>query len=108
MRLTLKNDGYPWRSIYRGRNRIGKVWQHAETKRFHGMIGKTEAMGSSFEDAFRNVAAKHMGFDSVDGLERNNREVRRKNSAMRAAGRYVADEMLRGNFEPFGKLLGVK
>jgi hypothetical protein len=49
--------------ICQGRKQVGKVWQHTQTKRFHGMIGKNEATGSTQEEAFRNVAAKAFGFE---------------------------------------------
>jgi hypothetical protein len=87
--------------IYRGRNKVGRVWQHAETKQWHGMIGRTESTGATSGEAFRNVAARALGYDTPGQLDRYNAEVRGRNRAAAQAGRYAAQEMLRGNFEPF-------
>lgn len=105
MKYTLKNDGYHWLTIYRGRNKVGRVWQHAETKQWHGMIGKDESTGATSADAFRNVAAKALGYDTPEEVVAHNAKVRSRNRAAAAEGRYVAQQMLRGNYEPFGDLL---
>lgn len=105
MKFNLKDDGYPWRVIYQGRQKVGRVWQHVETKVYHAMIDKTEATGESFSDAFRNVVAKELGYASVQALHNHNATVRAKNRLIRQTADVVVDEMLRGNFEPFGKAL---
>lgn len=99
MRYTLKNEGYPWSSICKGRSRVGRVWQHAETKKFHGMIGHDRSIADTATDAFRAVAAKAMGYETVRDLQRHNSQVRAQNQVARAQANRAVNDMLRGEFE---------
>lgn len=83
MRYTLRDSGYPYKSICRGRKQVGRVWKNAEGT-FTGKIGATERTGTSFEEAFRNTAAVALGFDTVADVRQHNANVRAKNKVRRA------------------------
>jgi hypothetical protein len=106
-RYTLKNNGYAWLTICRGRKQVGRVWQHATTKRWHGMIGRTEATGSTSSEAFQNVAAKQLGFDTPQDVHEHNSRVRRANTERRNQMRRVVNGVLQGDYDALDELLGI-
>src|ERR1700744_5039624 len=109
MRYTLRNVGLPHKIITQGRKRVGTVWQHADTKVWHGAIGKhTTATGATELEAFNNVAAKVLGFENVDALRNHNARTRAKRRVSKATAQGVLDDMLRGDFTSLDKLLGLK
>lgn len=105
MRYTLKNEGYPWSSICKGRSRVGRVWQHVGTKKFHGMIGRVESVADTKIDAFRAVVAKNLGHDTVQDLQRHNSQVRAQNQVARAQANRAVNDMLRGEFETIFQMI---
>jgi hypothetical protein len=106
MRLTLKDDGYPFKKIMRGKTWIGRVVRMGDgSGRYLGRIGGHEFTASTELDAFEGVAARFMGFDSAGDLRQQNAIVRQRNRASRQAGKWAAEEALRGNFEPLMKAL---
>ncbi|MET4190752.1 MULTISPECIES: hypothetical protein [unclassified Bradyrhizobium] len=107
MRYVLKNLGYTWDTISQGRNNVGRVWQHAETKKWHGMIGKTESTADTKVQAFDAVVSMHLGFESAAALNAHNSRVRSHNKALRAQTQRAVDEMLRGNFKVLDRLFGL-
>lgn len=110
MRFTLRDFGYPYKSICQGRKQVGRVWQHAETKKWHGMIGKDEATGATATEAFENVASKALGFNNPSEVRENNRRVRAENARNRAAVRQAINELMSGGdmFKAVDRLLGIK
>jgi hypothetical protein len=103
-RYTLKDDGYPtYKKIVTGRKWIGRVCK--TTTGFLGIIGPTQFKAATEKAAFDGVVAKHCGYADVADMDDANRAIRASNSRARAAGRYVADQLIQGNFEPFGRML---
>jgi hypothetical protein len=101
----LVDDGYPtYKKIVTGRKWIGRVCKIKDG--FLGIIGKTEFKAYDERACFDGVVALHCGFASPEQMDARNAQVRAQNRAAREAGRYVADEMLRGNFLPLEKMLG--
>lgn len=106
MRFTLHDLGYPWKTIKRGRSNVGRVWQHVGTKQWHGMIGKDEATGSTMQEAFRNVAAKALGFETPGQVANHNAKVRHRNAVARQQANQAFNALMAGEFERFGDLMG--
>jgi hypothetical protein len=105
VRYTLKDDGFPYRKIMQGRKWIGRTYKDAGG-RYVGMIGKTEFKNAStHREAFEGVVALHCGHENIGAMRAINAAVRFERREVRAAGRYAADQLLRGNFEPFDRLL---
>jgi hypothetical protein len=107
MKYTLKDDGYPFKKIMAGKKWIGRVAQRVDNKTYIGVIGKSVTVqGCKTErEAFEKAVSKHCGYDSPDELRDANRArtyLRRKRAS---EARYAVEEVLRGNFEPFGDLL---
>lgn len=111
MKLTLQQVGtFSYKHICQGRKSVGRVWQHAETKVWHGLVNtpkdRVEATGATEQEAFRNVASKTFGFDNPDDLLQHNREVRQARSASKARAKRLTDDYLRtGNIDPLLKAL---
>jgi hypothetical protein len=70
-----------------------------------GIIGKTTFKGATEAEAFHGVIARHCGFNSAAEMDQKNSAVRSVNNRRRAEGRYAAEQMISGNFEPFDKIL---
>lgn len=62
MRYRLKDDGYSFRWIMRGRERVGRVYPNTDNS-FTGVIGKITAIGQSWNDALNQVVAEYEGLD---------------------------------------------
>ncbi len=104
-RLTLKDDGYPFKKICQGRKWIGRVWKNAEGK-FVGKIDKCESKPQATErEAFEAVGALHFGHASAEDLHAHNSRVRHANSVSRARGRALADRLLGGDYSAIEELL---
>ena len=97
---SLKDDGYSFKKIMHGKKWVGRVVKHATDPVYLGIIGKITVRMPSETGAFREVAARAMGFNSVDALLQKNAEVRVENRQIRAEAKIVVGEMLRGNFDP--------
>jgi hypothetical protein len=109
MRFTLRNVGLPHKIITQGRKRVGTVWQHADTKIWHGAIGKTvTATGKTEREAFDAVAAKYFGFDSAADLDAHNHAVRVSNHQRKQRARETLDRMMGGDLSALDHLLGIK
>jgi hypothetical protein len=107
VRFTLRDLGYPYKSICQGRKQVGRVWKNTEGT-FTGKIGQDERTGATSEEAFRNVAATALGYDSVEALRSHNAQVRHANKQRRNDTRRIIDNVLRGDFDALDQLLGVK
>jgi hypothetical protein len=110
MAYTLRDEGFPFKKIYNGRKWVGRVCRHGDGG-FLGIIkGVGEVRASSEKTAFEEIASKAMGYSSAAALKSSNAQARRRNQAVRHEARAVADQWLRGNFEPLFNLLdkGVK
>ena len=93
MRYTLKDHGYPYKVICQGRRQVGRVFKHADGH-YVGMIGKDEAKGHNDVTAFRNVAAKALGFDTPADLRAHNSNVRARNKARRQRNMQELSQLL--------------
>jgi hypothetical protein len=103
----MRDLGYPYKSICRGRKQVGRVFRHADGH-FVGMIGRDERKGATESEAFQRVAAASFGYDSVEALKENNREVRAQRRHARARAQRVVDDMLRGYFCSLDKMMWFK
>lgn len=104
-RYTLKDDGYPtFKKIVTGRKWIGRVCK-TEKGYYLGIIGPTMVKHPTERGAFDSVVAKHCGFEEPADMDQHNRVVGARNRVRRAKVKQVADAMIQGNFEPFGRLL---
>lgn len=104
MRLTLKDVGYPhMQKIMQGRKWVGRVVRCDGEKagQFYGRIGKNEAYGSSFEDAFRKVGSLAMGYSSPEALSQHNAAVRDTQRAQQERIRPAKEALQRGDFRTF-------
>lgn len=100
----LKDDGYPtYKKIVKGGKWVGRVCK--TTTGYLGIIGPTQYRAATEVAAFDGVIAKHNGFADVEDMKRHNSRAHASNKAVAAAGRYAADQLIQGNFEPFGRLL---
>ena len=104
MSYRLVDHGYPFKKIMHGKSWIGRVGRHLNGG-YLGTIGNLTVQGTSERDAFEQVVAKHLGFPNAAALHLKNRAVRAQKRAVRNHGRYVADQMLRGNYEPLMNLM---
>lgn len=110
-RYTLRDDGYPFKKIMHGKKWVGRVTTHADGG-YVGIInlpsGSTESARAATEVlAFEVVVARRLGFKTVAELKAANSQARANNRARNAHARYVASEMLKGNFEPLDRVLGI-
>lgn len=107
MRYTLKDDGYPtFKKIMVGKKWVGRVGRHAEGG-FVGTIGNETVRAETEIAAFEEISARHMGFPNAAALKAKNAAVRRRNGEQRAYAKYAVGELLRGNFEPLDRVLGI-
>lgn len=105
MRYTLKDVGLPYKKIMTGRSWVGRVAKCADG-RFLGVIGQDKIYESTETKAFEAVVSRALGYESADALRAHNSRVRSAKRAQRQTADAVVNEMLRGNFAPFEKLLG--
>jgi len=106
-KYRLIDDGYPtFKKIMNGKKWVGRVAK--VTDGYLGIIkGVGEAKGATESEAFRNVAAIALGFDSPAELARHNSNVRANNAAAKAKANVALDALLRGDFEKFGDMIGL-
>lgn len=109
MRLTLREaaPGATFWWICQGRNRVGRVAAMADGTGYVGVIGGTLSAGPypTREQAFAEVGARWLGFDSAARLRARSRLARRVGVLVRRAGDHAISEMERGNFVPLEKML---
>lgn len=106
--LTLRDDGYPnFKKIMKKGKWIGRVARMPDGT-FFGKIGHDEVRCATEREAFDEVGARHFGYPNAAALRAKNSKVRAANRAARAQVEYVAREFLRGNIEPFDRLLGLR
>jgi len=103
--FKLVDDGYPtFKKIMRGRDWVGRVCRHADG-RYMGMIGKSMIVYADTEvGAFEQAVAQYLGYVDADALKARNARIRSHNREARRAGRYAAEQLMRGNFKPFDDL----
>lgn len=97
MRLTLKDDGYPFLKVMQGRKWIGRVFKNAGGT-WDCMINKHYyfRFAKSAEEAFQEGGARFFGHASNADLKAHNHAVSRKREAIRAD----AQETVRGMLSP--------
>ena len=95
MRLTLRNDGFPYYKVMRGHKWIGRVYKAAD-----GMwacdIHRTRYYtgATTPQRAFEEGGSRYMGAASAADLDARNRAARRRSAEARAEGRAIAADML--------------
>lgn len=88
MSYRLKDEGYPFKKIYRGRDWVGRVYRDAATHLWHGKIGRIVTRGYTDDvRAFEDAAAQAMGFSGAAALHASNAAVRAANRGRRATAR---------------------
>ena len=93
---TLRDLGYPWKSIVKNRKQIGRVYKHVDGH-WCGKIGPVESIGSSSDTAFNEVVAKDLGFPNYEALANKNRMVR----ARERQNRQLVNQRISGVTEAF-------
>lgn len=100
MRLTLKDDGFPYLKVMEGRKWIGRVFKNANgtwdciiNKQFYFRNAPTA------NAAFKEGGARFMGHASAEALSRHNANVATKNKAARQRVRGIAAGMMSPNRE---------
>lgn len=91
-----------YKKIMSGRKAIGRV--SVRDGRYFGIIGTKTFWADTEDAAFRGVVALHCGCSSASEMAQRNAVVRAVNRQNRAKAQYVADELIRGNFEPLNRL----
>lgn len=100
----LVDDGYPtFKKIKRGSKWIGDVKKIEGG--YVGIIGSVTVKASTEDLAFKEVVAKYCGHANYSAMATKNTAVRAVNQQRKAEARYVAEEMIRGNFKPFNRAL---
>jgi len=96
MTYTLKPvlPGETFARVYQGRRWVGRVWQHATTRRWHGKIGEHEGEGATTVEAFQEAGARALGFKSAWALRESNAAVRKTRTRRREGARLVAAGMM--------------
>lgn len=95
MRYRLVDVGFPYKHIMAGRKQIGRVYKHADTKLYHGIIGNLTSPGFKTETAaFQDVVAKHMGCPNVDEMLARMKEARRRKLIHNRRVRAIVDRVL--------------
>jgi hypothetical protein len=104
MRYTLKDLGYPWRTIMKGRAQVGRV-AFVEGKGWFGTI-KNVTVGPYPEasKAFYEIAARDMGHADAAALHARNRAIAAHNKRGRAQARDVLNRIMSGDFRPLDEL----
>ena len=107
MRYTMKNEGFPYKLIYKSRAKVGRVYRHADGH-FVGMIGPLNRAGATEREAFEAVVAADCGHTDVEELRAHNSAVRAANRQRRdeAYARAMQDPMFRDIMELITKLSG--
>jgi len=104
-RLTLKDEGYPFKKICQGHKWVGRVYKNADGK-YVGKIGTNESKPQATERAaFEAVGAVHLGHASAEALHQHNSQVRAKNRAVNARVNHAMEGLRRGDFSAMDKLL---
>ena len=86
----LRDDGYPFKKIMHGKKWVGRVIHHADGS-YRGYINKIElSTATTCVGAFESAVAKHLGYDSVESLDDNNRQVRAVRKVRQQRGRAAA------------------
>lgn len=106
MRITLKSSGVPqYNKIMQGRNWIGRTYKRADGN-WGAVIGKGEhVIAPTEQEAFRMVAVKQLGFDSVGELQEHNSRMRAQKKAVKAKAAVALNHLLEGNYEAFVDIL---
>lgn len=80
--------------INQGKKFVGRVWQHATTRQWHGKIGPHEGSGETATRAFDETAARALGFESYAALRDHNAAQARARSRQQRGARLVATGMM--------------
>lgn len=94
----MKDEGYPWRTIYHARKKVGRVYKHSKGH-WVGKIGIIEVSGGTDVAAFEAAASRAMGFQSAAALRASNANIRRKKRIVNEVGNALANEYLRRDFD---------
>jgi hypothetical protein len=103
MGYKMVDRGYPYKIITSKRKDVGRVYKHADGH-WIGMIGKDERKGATPDEAFRNVAAVALGFNTLGDLRAHNQAVRADNRARRQDRRQAANSFLQSD-DPLARLM---
>ncbi len=109
MTYRLRDLGYPWKTICKGREHVGRVFQHATTKKYHGIIGPVEATGDTPAEAFHEVVARDLGFANAKEWWTKSRKLLaekkvRQHKAGTIAKEFLAATTMDGRFAALDKL----
>jgi len=109
----LVDRGYPFKKIMTGKAWVGRVVRHASGSHYLARIKVADDPAIEFTapteiEAFEGAVARLVGYESAADLKASNRVARAINRERNARTRHVVNEMMRGNFEPLDRLLGVK
>lgn len=96
MSYTLKPvlPGETFARVYEGRRWVGRVWQHATTRRWHGRVKASEGEGATAVEAFNEAGARALGFASHAALLDSNTTVRLARTRQRQRAQVVAAGMM--------------
>jgi hypothetical protein len=94
MRYTLKDDGFAWKNIYAGRKKVGRVYRNAAGL-FCGVItGGHTSEARTERDAFHEVAAQALGFNTAADLDANNAAARQARAARKRRAQAIAHDYI--------------
>ena len=99
----LVDHGYPFKKIMRGKAWVGRVAK-APDGRWYGTIGKNTIAADTEIDAFKRVAARALGYSSLEELQERNARIRADNRVRKARVRHAFNEMLEGRFDALDAL----
>jgi len=98
------DEGLPFKVIRLRRKLVGRVCRHADGG-FLGVIGRETVRAETEVEAFREVAARMLGFADYATLRDRNATILRRNAGRKAAARAAVDRILDGDFSAFEKLV---
>lgn len=104
MRLRLRDDGYEFKKIMSGKKWIGRVSPHKDGKRWIGTIGQITVQKPTELEAFQEVAALFMGYESAADLKARNSKVRSQRRTASKTAKHIFREIVKGNFRPLDEL----
>lgn len=103
MSYRLVDHGYPFKKIMHGKQWVGRVGRHLSGG-YLGTIGSLTVSGTTERDAFEQVVAKHLGYDSAGALHAKNKAVRQRKRLANKLADHLGAQMMAGNFETVDKL----
>lgn len=110
-KYKLKDHGYPtFKKIMLNKNWIGRVAKHSKEPGYIGVIGTHYSRALTEQEAFDIVTAKHAAYTAAKKAAdpSHNVMVVVKKRGSRKYAKYAVAEMIQGNFEPVGVILGMQ